>query len=172
MAYSSSSAMSEMSASPRRRYKYVPNQSISPLLLCPICEDPFIDPVTAANGRRGCRACFGSTDGPFVDIKEWIVVEMLNALLVQCEACDQTNIRRDALEKHEQTVCKRAPVSCKAADIKCDWRGERQQLDAHMETCIFEPLRPALAELITENQQLREWIDRLERLVDQLKEQQ
>ena len=117
MAYSSSSsssAISEVSMTPQRKYKYVPNQAISPLLLCCICEQPFVDPVFAADGRRGCRACFTSTDSPFAEIKEWIVVEMLNALLVECNECEQTNIRRGALENHRQTVCKRAIVSCKA----------------------------------------------------------
>ena len=163
--YTSSSSKDGSPKSVRRQYDYIDNKSISPLLLCCICKDPFVDPVTDKNNRHGCRSCFTSTDGPFTDITEAIVVGILHSLLVRCTLCEQTNIRRDALDKHQQTVCPQAVISCKAADIKCPWKGRREQLDQHFAGCVFQPLRPALAEIITENRELREKIEQLERLV-------
>ena len=149
-------------------YVYMDEKTISPLLLCYVCEKPFVDPVTDKNKQRGCRSCFPASDGPFTNITEWIVMEMLNGLLVQCIQCGEINIRRDALEKHEQTACRRAMVSCTAADIKCTWKGARVERDQHLAECIFEPLRPALAEIITENKQLQARIEQLERQMKEL----
>lgn len=158
----------EFSIATGHRYVYMDRKIISPLLLCCICRDPFIDPVTAEDQRRGCRSCFTPKDGTLTNIADFIVIEMLNSLLVQCTQCGQTNIRRDALEKHEKTDCRRAIVTCKAADIKCPWEGIREQLDDHLINCIFEPLRPVLGELVMENKLLREKIEKLERRVDEL----
>lgn len=157
--------------SSRHPYVYMDEASISALLICSVCEKPFIDPVTAGDKRRGCRTCFTANEGPFADISEWIVMEMLNSLLVQCIQCGEINIRRDALEKHDQTACRRALVRCDACDIKCTWKGTREQREQHLAECIFEPLRPALSNIIIENKELRERIEQLERTIGGLKEQ-
>ena len=153
-------------------YVYMDEATISTLLICSVCEKPFIDPVTAGDQQRGCRSCFTANEGPFTDITEWIVMEMLNSLLVQCVQCGEINIRRDALEKHDQTACRRAMVRCEASDIKCAWKGTREQRDRHEVECIFKPLRPALSDIITENKELRERIEQLERTVEGLKQQE
>ena len=158
----------EFSIASGHRYVYMDRKTINPLLLCRICKDPFIDPVTTEDQSRGCRSCFTSKDGTLTNITDFIVTEMLNGLLVQCTQCGQTDIRRDALEKHEQITCRHAVVVCKAADIKCPWNGTREQLERHLTSCIFEPLRPALGELVMENEQFREQIEKLVRRVDEL----
>lgn len=157
--------------SSRHPYVYMDEATINALLICSVCEKPFVDPVTAGDKQRGCRTCFTANEGPFTDITEWIVMEMLNGLLVQCVQCGEINIRRDALQKHEQTACRRAMVRCDAADIKCAWKGTREQLNEHVAVCIFRPLRPALLDIITENKELRERIEQLERTMEELKQQ-
>ena len=169
--YNDSSSSQQGFPTSRRRYKYVDKAAVNQLLLCSVCQDPFVDPVTDRTQRRGCRSCFTVNDGPFTDITEWIVIQMINGLLVECTQCGETNIRREVLEKHEQTACKRAMVSCTAVDIKCPWKGARIERDRHLAECIFEPLRPALAEIITENKQLREKIEQLERQMQELRAQ-
>ncbi|CAF2951471.1 unnamed protein product [Rotaria sp. Silwood2] len=150
-------------------YVYTTDQKINPLLICCICQKPFVDPVTTVDHRRGCRAClteYSSHRLPSVTpIQEWIVLEMLNSLLVECTRCKEINIRRGDLKQHEEESCKRAFVLCKAADIKCPWKGVREELDAHLEQCVFEPLRPVLAEIIMGNKQFKEKIDTLEILI-------
>lgn len=158
----------EFSMTSGHRYVYMDRRTINPLLLCCICKEPFIDPVTTEDRRCGCRLCFTDQDGTLTNITDFIVTEMLNSLLVQCTQCGQSNIRRDALEKHEQTACKRAVTPCKASDIKCSWNGPRDQLKEHLSTCIFEPLRPALAGIMMENKQLRDKIEQLERRIDEM----
>ncbi|CAF1321836.1 unnamed protein product [Rotaria sp. Silwood1] len=155
-------------------YVYMTDQQINPLLLCSICQKPFVDPLTTKDNKRGCRACFtdysSSQSVPMAPIQEGIVLEMLNSLLVECTKCKDKNIRRGDLQRHEEKSCKRVFVQCKAADIKCPWKGVREELDAHMEQCVFEPLRPVLAELIMENEQLKEKIDQLEILIKKFTE--
>jgi hypothetical protein len=134
-----------------------------------MCEKPFVDPVTAQDSRRGCRSCLEKTGGTLTPIQEWIVLEMLNGLLVRCTQCEELNIKRGDLKQHEQTACRLAVVPCIAADIKCTWQGAREQRTKHLSECVFEPLRPALQEIITGNKQLQERIQKLELSVNQLR---
>ncbi|CAF4010818.1 unnamed protein product [Rotaria sordida] len=155
-------------------YVYMADQQINPLLICSICQNPFVDPVTSEDHRRGCRDCFTeyllSQSVAVTPIQEWIVLEMLNSLLVECTKCNENKIRRGDLKRHEEKSCRRAFVLCKAADIKCPWQGVREELDTHVKQCVFEPLRPVLAEIIMENKQLKEKIDRLEILIKKFTE--
>ena len=154
-------------------YSYMSNQRIDSLLRCAVCDEPFIDPVTAPDGRKGCRLCL-TEDSPsqsakLQPIEELIVLEMLRSLKIQCPQCEEINIRRGDVEKHQQNTCRRAIVSCQASDIKCPWRGAREKLDDHMDHCVFQPLRPALSELITQNKHLKEQLNKLETSVQQLR---
>lgn len=160
-----------MTSTSRNLYVYMDESTINSLLICCVCERPFVDPVTAGDSRRGCRSCL-SDSPPITPILEWIVLEMLNGLLVQCIQCGETNIKRGQFEEHVQRSCSRAVIPCKAADIKCPWRDAREKLKEHLAKCVFEPLRPALQEIITENKQLQERIQKLELSVNQLRENQ
>ncbi len=142
-------------------------KTINCFLLCCICKKPLIDPVTANDTRRGCRSCLIGTSSSVTPIDELIVIQMLNDLLVKCLKYEEINIRRGEFDQHEQRVCRQAIIPCKATDIKCPWTGPREQLDKHIDECVFEPLRPALEEIIIENKQLHEKINKLENLLKQ-----
>jgi len=79
---------------------------------------------------------------------------ILDQLRVRCALCEQTGLQRGNFFDHINKFCPKATVQCRAADIKCPWKGPRDELDSHISTCVFEPLRPVLASLIAENQQL------------------
>ncbi|CAF2088104.1 unnamed protein product [Rotaria magnacalcarata] len=151
-------------------YVYMPNQVINPFLLCCICHNPFVDPVNTTDERHGCRACFMqnvSHEQPLLtSIEEKIVLDMLNGLLVYCPQCREENIRRGDLARHERESCRRALVVCEAADIKCPWRGVREDLDTHLRQCVFEPLRPAFVEVINESRQLKQRLEHLENVLN------
>ena len=172
MSYSFDYVAENPSSTPSRHpYEYMDESKTNSLLLCCKCEKPFVDPVTDRNQQRGCRLCL-SDSSPLTDIREWIVLEMLNSLLVKCTRCGQKDIPRGKLAEHENRSCRRATVACKNADIKCTWRDAREHLDEHVAQCVFGPLRPALADILTENQQLQERIAKLEDLVNELRENQ
>lgn len=95
---------------------------------------------------------------------------MLDSILVQCLRCGETNIKRGEFQLHEQNSCQQAVVPCISADIKCPWKGTRKERNAHMNECVYEPLRPALSQIINENKQFHEKISKLESLVRELKE--
>ncbi|CAF3170050.1 unnamed protein product [Rotaria socialis] len=153
-------------------YVYMPNQSINPFLLCCICHHPFVDPVNTTDGRHGCRACFTGNlsyqAGTLTAIEERIVLEMLNGLLVICTQCREENIPRGSLSTHASQSCRRALVACEAADIKCPWRGVREDLNGHMQQCVFEPLRPALSEVLRKNRELKQQLEHLENVLNTL----
>ncbi|CAF1323982.1 unnamed protein product [Rotaria sordida] len=60
-------------------------------------------------------------------------------------------------------MCPMANIKCLSSDIKCPWTGARDELDKHLKTCMFNPLRPLITELINENQQLKDRTEQLEK---------
>jgi formylmethanofuran dehydrogenase subunit E len=159
-----------MSLSKQLPYKYINLSSINEYLRCYICHYPLLDPVTSPDGRCCCRSCYTGNESDIKSVNERIVLQMLDDIPVQCLRCDETNIKRGDFQLHEQNFCKQAEVPCKSADIKCPWIGTRQELGAHLKDCVYEPLRPALSEIINENKQFHEKISKLESLVRELKE--
>lgn len=124
-------------------FSYVREDSINKLLRCPICTKPLIDPVSSINGQSTtCRSCTTSTN--VFSIKEGVLLQMLDALLVTCNRCHQTNLRRVDYFQHKERHCPQRLVSCKAADLQCLWTGTFEQLDQHLRTCPVEALRPTL----------------------------
>jgi len=165
-------------------YEYIDEASIDPELICSICQSPFIDPRHAPCGDTFCREC----------ITNWIhtqnascplcrkplsvnlliqasrmVRNMLDRLPVICTTCSQTELQRGNFDDHIQKVCPKTVVSCSSADIKCPWRGQRDQLNKHLVDCRFELMRPAITQFVTENQQLN---DEVNRQITQITEQQ
>jgi septal ring factor EnvC (AmiA/AmiB activator) len=84
---------------------------------------------------------------------------ILDRLQVKCTLCGQNELERANFDKHIEKVCPKIIVSCRAADIKCLWTGQREQLDQHLTTCHFEPMRPAITEMMGEIQQLTDLVD-------------
>jgi len=162
--------MEEKKETTNQKYVYMDEASIDKELICSICYSPFDNPCCAPCGETFCRAC----------IIQWIQTQnrscphcrqtlsidvltqaprplqnMLARLPVQCIDCKQTKLQRDSIDDHIRNACPKAVVLCSSADIKCPWRGERNQLNQHLTICHFEALKPVINEFITENQQLK-----------------
>ncbi|CAF2408769.1 unnamed protein product [Rotaria sp. Silwood2] len=92
---------------------------------------------------------------------------MLDQLRVKCILCAQTGLQRGNFVDHINKVCPKSVIQCQAADIKCPWKGPRDELQNHITTCVFEPLRPVLSLLIAETRQL---IDQVKKHDNEIKE--
>jgi hypothetical protein len=146
----------------RDNYEYMDENSIHEDLLCPLCTDPFEEPLCANQcGHTFCRRCITKTfhsmsqcptcrqslkleDFHPVNIRPFL--NQLNQLLVKCKMCSTTNIQRGNFKDHI-TKCTAAKVSCPAADIKCDWTGQRDQLQDHIRICALIKVQPMISEL-------------------------
>jgi gas vesicle protein len=151
---------------------YINEDAINPLLKCPICSKPFINPVIARDGVRYCRLCITekatlvntselnyqpSFIENLVPMEEQLIHDMLDNLLVQCPDCQQTNILRKDLPTHLRLDCPKRIVVCKASDLKCPWSGYYDQSADHIATCTFELLRPILSERCQHEQEFEEY---------------
>jgi hypothetical protein len=158
--------------------------SINSELICSICNKPFVEPVSTPCDHTFCREC----------IKRWIeknkktcptcrqeiksidqciqvsrpLRNILDRLQIKCLTCGQTGLQRDNFNEHINKVCQKMNISCSAADIKCPWKGLREELQQHLTSCKFESLRSVLNSLITENRQFNM---ENQKLTDQIKQQ-
>ena len=135
-------------------YVYVDEETISPLLICPICNRPYVNPVVTKNHDRCCRLCIpklinvesaGSLSTLVVQMDEMTLRAFLDELRVKCVDCDATNIRRGDFQTHLRTECPKRIIPCKASDLNCPWRGPYERSEEHIQQCLFEQLRPALS---------------------------
>ncbi len=163
--------------------EYMDEDSIDSNLICSICHKPYKEPVCTPCDHtygRGCithwltesikYSCPTCVKQPLL-IKDLVQARgplrnMLDQLRVRCTLCEQTSLQRGNFVDHINKFCPKATVQCQAADIKCPWKGTRDELDSHISTCIFEPLRPVLASLIAENRQL---IDQVQKHDNEIK---
>ena len=128
-------------------FSYVREDGINKLLRCRICTKPCIDPVRHTNDQTvSCRLCTTSTN--VIPIEKGVFLEMLDQLLVTCNKCHQTNLRRIDYFQHKERQCPQRIVSCKAADLQCPWSGTFEQLDQHLLTCPIEMLRPTFTTIL------------------------
>ncbi|CAF4917966.1 unnamed protein product, partial [Rotaria sp. Silwood1] len=67
---------------------------------------------------------------------------ILDQIRVRCTLCAETGLQRGNFVDHINKICPKSVVPCQAADIKCRWKGPRDELQSHISTCVFEPLRP------------------------------
>lgn len=165
--------------------EYVDEDSIDENLICIICHKPFKEPVCTPCDHTYCRACIthwltnSSKYSCPTCVRQPLLLKdltpasrllhkILDPIRVRCTLCEQTDLQHGNFLDHINKVCPKATVQCKAADIKCPWRGTRGELDNHMSVCIFEPLRPVLATLIAENRQLMEQIDNHDNQIKEL----
>jgi hypothetical protein len=163
-------------------YDYINEESIDKHLQCSICTRPFLHPTLTKckpNRHTFCYHCIEEwiehnpscpicrqqlnsqdltliTDGPLIGI--------LNELKIRCKFCQQSGIQRGNFADHINKTCPKVNISCSSADIKCPWTGSRDQLNQHLSTCMFNPLRP----LIT---QLQKQINNQQTEIEQLKSQ-
>lgn len=109
-----------------------------PNLLCPICHDPLVDPVTTPCDHTFCYRCLrrsiaSSPSGTACpidrDLLSWLdcfsaarlIRTQLNGLMVKCpyhrRGCDK-EVRREAVESHATTECRYRELCC--PDTNCD----------------------------------------------------
>jgi hypothetical protein len=158
-------------------YKYMDETSIDRELICIICNAPFNDPLCTPCDHTFCRKCItrwidkGKPECPTcrhesLSVESLIkasrtVRNMLDRLPVKCIFCGKTGLQRGNFSDHTSKVCSKVHVPCPSADIKCPWTGSRDELNNHIATCVFQPFRSILTELMTKNQQLEEQINQL-----------
>ena len=145
-------------------YSYT-SKNIDEELKCSICTDPYEEPVHLSCQHTFCRRCIqrwldGQSSCPtcrqfakfdkngerYLPISTPIVHNQLNRLLVQCNACQATNIQRGNFPDHENR-CQKKLIPCSAADIQCGWNGTRDQLENHLTQCPFQAIRPLINHL-------------------------
>jgi hypothetical protein len=143
-------------------YEYIDENSIHEDLLCPLCTSLLEDPLCGSQcGHTFCRKCITNTFRriskcpicrqplTLVDLHPVIIrpfLNQLNQLLVKCKWCSQSNIQRNNFEDHFNT-CTKTIVSCPAVDLKCDWKGQRDQIQDHISTCPLVKVQPIISEL-------------------------
>ncbi|POR34568.1 Ubiquitin conjugation factor E4 [Tolypocladium paradoxum] len=109
-----------------------------PNLLCPICHDPLVDPVTTPCDHTFCYRCLrrsiaSSPSGTACpidrDLLSWLdcfsaarlIRTQLNSLMVKCpyhgRGCNR-ELRREVVESHATTECRYRELCC--PDTNCD----------------------------------------------------
>ena len=136
---------------------YIDETNINPHLKCPICAKPFINPVIMKDGSRSCQTCVSDDDAQQIltPITEQLLLDILGNLRIKCLSCKQENLRRSDFQNHITSQCPQRIVHCQAADLKCSWIGQYDQLNEHMRICPFERLRPILSVLLDDVIQIK-----------------
>jgi hypothetical protein len=143
-------------------YEYMNENSIAQDLMCPLCKNPLNEPVCPDQcGHTFCQKCITNafnqlsqcptcrrrlTLSDFRPITTRPFLNQLNQLLVKCKACSESNIERSNFSDHSK-VCSKQLVSCLAENLKCEWKGCRDQIDGHMKQCPLIKVQPTIAEL-------------------------
>ncbi|CAF3013467.1 unnamed protein product [Rotaria sp. Silwood2] len=126
--------------------------SIDNYLKCPICTDPFLDPVSTPCEHTFCRQCIltwlelSKTSCPscretlskkdLTSISVIFIHGMLNEIQVKCTLCGAINLQRGNFQNHINNLCPKADVSCSTnSDTSCSWIGSRDQLEIHQSEC-------------------------------------
>jgi hypothetical protein len=171
-------------------YEYINEESINERLKCPICIMPFIEPVLTnckikkhafcrqcikewIKQNPSCPSCPSCRDKLVIkDIKlvtESFVLDSLNELQVKCKTCGQTGLERAKFDEHINKYCPKVVIPCPLADLHCPWKGPLDQVDKHLNSCIFKPLSPLItalkgqvSELCLINQQLEKRLRKTE----------
>ncbi|CAF3181251.1 unnamed protein product [Rotaria sp. Silwood2] len=148
--------------------------SVDVNFICWICKEKFKDPYTTSCDHTFCRACLTqstltncptcqqsiSTD----DLKQatLIVRNMIERRRVICSNCSQSGIPEENIDEHIQRTCPKTIISCPAANVKCPWKGPRDQLDDHLIMCPFNGIHSTFIQLKSEYQRLTEQLRRFE----------
>ncbi|CAF3201770.1 unnamed protein product, partial [Rotaria sp. Silwood2] len=163
-------------------------QSIDPNLICSIChkalKDPICTPCDHTYGRECITQWLNQNDKsscPMCLQKPMSINEltqasrplrnMLDQIRIRCTLCAQTGLQRGNFVDHINKFCPKSVVPCQAVDITCPWKGPRDELQSHISTCVFEPLRPVLSSLIAENRQLIDQVQKHDNEIKKLVQQ-
>lgn len=159
-------------------YEYLNESSIDDLLKCDVCMMPLIDPISTTCQHKLCHQCISRwlkrspscpvcrkeplQEKDLKPITERLIIQMLNQLKVKCKQCGQAGMERGNFNDHIEKTCPKTTIVCPAAEFKCSWKGQREQLNDHLATCIFESIPPAIKEVLIENRQLKQQIQQLQ----------
>lgn len=120
---------------PSLRLDYLNSADVLHYLLCPICTDPFVDPISLPCGEHTfCRACIAGwsaasctpyTPSDLAPATDKLLTRMLGDLKVYCtrrgEGCEWTGPRSNLMEHVTKTCDAHA---CPNAAEGCEWRGK------------------------------------------------
>ncbi|CAF2569958.1 unnamed protein product [Rotaria sp. Silwood2] len=145
-------------------YEYINEESIDKLLICQICNKPYIDPVITPCQQIFCRQCIEQSldddslrcsscnelhlQKHIIPITDLSILTALDQIQVKCKLCDQSNIERSNIQNHINNICQKAIVTCPAKEINCPWIGLREELQTH--------LAPVSSELLPSDNQIQE----------------
>lgn len=147
-------------------YEYMDEASVDPELICNICHSPLKDPYYTPCSETFCRECITNwiqtPNTSCAHYRQALSVNvltqaprslrnMLDRLRVKCIRCQPNELKLVNFDEHIQKACPKAVVLCPSADIKCQWTGQRDQLEQHFATCRFEPMRSVITEFMVEN---------------------
>jgi hypothetical protein len=140
-----------------RLYDYISLESIEADLICKICENPFIDPVTTPCQSTFCRRCIEQwledhfsrcpscpqavLKRELISFTDLFALAMVNQTQVQCKLCKETNFERRNFQNHIAKECPKAVVTCSTNSDHCPWIGLREELQAHLIVCPSKSLR-------------------------------
>lgn len=141
-------------------YVYINKESINEHLKCTICKNPLIDPVsTNCQPKKHifCRLCISDSIARYQScsichqqlnndnlepINDSYLINALDELQIRCKLCNESGLKRINFNAHLDNVCPNATITCPSKDIMCAWVGPRDQLDTHLNRCIFNILKP------------------------------
>ncbi|CAF0872445.1 unnamed protein product [Rotaria sordida] len=174
-----------MAKKSKSAYEYMNEISIDNYLKCPICTDPFLDPVSTPCKHTFCRRCIVTwlelhkTSCPscreilskedLTSISVIFIHGMLNEILVKCTLCDEINLQRGNFQNHINNLCPKADVSCSINnDTSCSWIGSRDQLEIHQSKCkIYQSKLMSNTNCIKDQRSKTLTVDRKENVVNE-----
>jgi uncharacterized protein YjbI with pentapeptide repeats len=139
-------------------YSYVDRASIHSKLICPICDQPLVEPRRTSCRHVFCLKCITNAlsrqqvcpvDGKPLTMaqlsSEDILEDILADLKVYCphggegrKLCEWTGVR-GALADHLRTTCPAVP--CPQAGRGCTYRGKQTSHVPHLQTCDYVQLK-------------------------------
>ena len=141
-------------------YVYINKASINERLKCAICKNPLIDPVStncqpekhifcrlcildSIAGNQSCPICNQQLNNDNLEpINDRYLINALDEIPVRCQLCNESDLKRMNFNDHLDNVCPAANVTCPSKEMMCAWVGPRDQLDTHLNRCIFNILKP------------------------------
>lgn len=166
-----------------KNFVYFGDANIDEDFTCPICMEPFDMPVCTPcdhtfchecieqwldKNEKCCPTCRSLLNSNSLKPASRLICNKIDRYLVKCLACDQTNIQRGHFNDHLQKMCSKVEVSCQRADIKCPWKGPKDESQKHLSTCVYDQMRPILDDLLTINTRLNEENHKQKNLLEQL----
>ncbi|CAF1676194.1 unnamed protein product [Rotaria magnacalcarata] len=122
-------------------YEYIDRESIGESLLCKLCSNPFINPVVTQCDYTYCGACIE----PKIRSGSNCPSRSCNQLLTTAHLKSNTSMSLTiSILDNLKGSCPERRIDCARKDVGCSWSGPRNTYDEHMNTCLFEKLRPMI----------------------------